>query len=315
MSDAPPTCIGCGQDHPRGEGCGYSREVVWTPYSKAENWKHLKIYPPVLGVACIVGLVWLLGRGASETGDFMYWIGVIMLVLFAAFLGGVGTWDLVRELRKSRWRAASKDGKDRALVVMVGGKVKYGFGESLRYRRVDDVAWAEALRTDRVDAWDLRDALHDGFRELLRGALADRGLFRDDEDRAEEDDARENEALAFAAAILGMAARGEVELYEGRFRGWGRGKAKMKNVTEGYDIALKRGAGTETVEGLWERQLFEAIAEGDEPTSITEMLELRSELVEVAESDDDALDGWEDGLEQNPELIQQLLETRLVSNP
>ena len=37
---------------------------------------------------------------------------MIILVLFTLFLGGVGTWDLVRELRKSRWRAASKEGSD-----------------------------------------------------------------------------------------------------------------------------------------------------------------------------------------------------------
>ena len=213
MSDAPPTCIGCGNDHPRGEGCGYSREVEWTPYSKAEKWKHIKVYPPVLGVACVAALVWLLQRGASESGDFLYWIGVIILVLFALFLGGVGTWDLVREVRKDRWRAASKGGKDRALVVMVGGRVRYGFGESLRYRKVDDLEWAAPLRSADVDAFDLRESLHEGFRELLRASLANRDLYRD-ADRDEERvlgpmEEREDEALVFAATVLGINLMGD----------------------------------------------------------------------------------------------------------
>lgn len=307
MSQEPPTCIGCGKDHARGEGCGYSREVVWTPYSKAERWKHIKLYPPILGVACVAGLVWLADRGASETGDFMYFSGMILLALFAIFLGGVGTWDLVRELRRRRWRAASKDGKDRALIVMVGGEVSYGFGESLIYREARDLGWAESL-TSSIDALDLREALHEGFRELLRASLANRDLYRDDEDRVEGPmEERENEALVFAATILGMAARGEVELFEGRFKGWGRGRAKMKSVTDGYDLALGRGKGD--VAGAFEKRILEAIAEGAEPTSISEMSGLRDDGTDA--SDDEALDGWEDGLEQNPELIQQILETRL----
>lgn len=278
---------------------------MWTPYSKAENWKHIKIYPPVLGIACAVGLYWLLGRGASETGDFLSWIGVIILVLFTLFLGGVGTWDLVRELRKSRWRAASKEGSDRALVVMVAGKVKYGFGESLRYRSVGDVSWARALKSD-VDALDLREGLNEGFRELLRGALANRDLYRDDEEPGPMEET-ENEALVFVATVLGMAAREEVELVEGRFKGWGRGKARMKNITEGYDLAIKRVASE--VEGDLEQRIFEAT--GKDPTSLSTMTELRDEGTE--ESREEALDAWDEGLEKNPELIQQLLETRITS--
>lgn len=307
MSQEPPTCIGCGKDHARGEGCGYSREVIWTPYTKAEKWKHIKLYPPILGIACVAGLVWLSDRGASQTGDFMYFSGMILLALFALFLGGVGTWDLIRELRRHRWRAASKDGKDRALIVMSGGKVSYGFGESLIYRPMNDLAWAEPLSSS-IDALDLREALHEGFRELLRASLANRDLYRDDEDRLEGPmEERENEALVFAATLLGMAARGEVELYEGRFKGWGRGRAKMKQVTEGYDLAITRG--TSEPDGAFETKILAAVAEGSEPTSIAEMSELRDDGTE--ESRDEALDGWEDGLKLDPELIQQLLETRL----
>lgn len=316
-TDTPSVCIGCGRDHPPGKGCGYAREVVWTPYTGRERWGHIKFVPPLVGFAAAAAAVYLVQHPPEAA--FLFWVGIMVLGIMALFLGGFGSLDFVREVRKKRWRAASKDGRDRGLVVLLGGKVKYGFGEALRYNPVEDLEWAAPLRSDRASGnlAALRAALNPGFRSLLRAAVANEDVFRDDRD----DDAilgpmelREESALVLAATVLGLAGRGEIQLSEGRYRPWGRGRAKMKKLTEGFDIGLLLLA-EQVEEPAFEAALVDQLEAGSDPTSLEALLGEQPEIESADEGSEDAIAAWKRGLESNPELIQMLMEVVLTRVP
>ncbi len=205
--------------------------MVWTPFGLAERLRHLRLLPIAVGAGSAAGLLHLL----SKPGDDWTRTGAIVILGGLTLLfGGLGLLDLVLELRRRRWRGASVDGRDRALVVMVGSRVSYGFGETLRYEPIEQPSWAAALDSAKAAAAlpTLRAALPKAWAAYVRQDLGDPTLFEGN------DSPDEDWALLLAATLIGLAGRGQILLLRGHYVGWGRGRARMKNVTKGLELGL-----------------------------------------------------------------------------
>lgn len=279
--------------------------------------RHVRLLPLVVGAAATAGLVHLLAEpeaGWARTG------AVVTLGAVAVFFGGLGLVDLVLELRRRRWRGATLDGRDRALVVMLGRRVGYGFGEALRYEPVEDLGWAAALDSARAATAlpALRAALRESWLAYLRRDLDDATLFAGD-DRPEE-----TWALLFAAAVLGLAGRGELKLLRGRYVGWGRGRAKMKDLTAGLELALARApaASAPSPDAPLERALLE-LADGDEylPARLEDvarqLVERGLAPLEAPRGSDAAapevVEAWRALLDREPELLTLAVEHAIAA--
>ena len=315
--DHPKTCLGCGKDHGPGRGCGYRRTVEWTPYGAAERFRLMRIFPVVAGLAAATTAVYLLLHPPEL--EILFYAGVAITSLMTLIVGGFGTAALIGELRKHRWRAASTDGRDRALVVVVGGEVRYGFGETLQYAEAPDLSWAAPLSSAaalRLGA-ALRAPLDAAFLDWLRAEAERPDLF------ATEEDPEETLGLVTAAAIFGLAARQEATLAVGRFRGWGRGEATMKNVTEGTELALDANApaaddGTPRIEHGYLR-LSQPLPESPVPIDVIRqalreegldpgaMEALRAEAEEGEVDVEAAETAWRRLVQEETELVIQMI--------
>lgn len=319
--DAPSICIGCGNEHAPGEGCGYDRPVQWTKYSNKEKWEHVRLFPVGVGFAAAASAVIFL-LDPPQT-PLMFYAGVVISTAIAVVVGGMGVRAMVGELRKTRWRAASADGRDRALVAKVGGKLSYAFGETLRF---DPVTWldgAGGLRSEavlRLGVGELRATLDEDRLGKLRDKAQNADLFTDDED------ADQNWALLAAATIFGLAARGEATLSSGRYRGWGKGGSKMKGITKGAEVALEAIESSGDATTL-EQLILERCQPGAQsPTGIGDlMMSLDDDdagssslpaLTDDADASDEAmaaaLESWKWLMDEDAELVARMLEHTLL---
>ncbi|MEM9069420.1 MAG: hypothetical protein AAGE52_12980 [Myxococcota bacterium] len=298
MATLPPTCLGCGRDHPRGGGCGYARDFTWTPYSTRERLAHLRFAPVAIGAVSLATLLYLLSHpleGAAQTASL-----VILGVVFALF-GVFGTFDFIREVRKKRFRGASADGLDRGLIVVVGGKVAYGFGETLRYTRTPVEAWAAPLRGAAVFAkiTTLEPLIGEEFRIFLRESVGDESLLRGE--------TRDAQLLAAAAAVIGLAARGTIDLERGKFVPWTRGKGKMKKVTEGTEYAA-RVVNADAEEEGFETRLLEAISAEPRLDAMLPAAVRDARFDDAGDPDPGLEEAWRRLLAETPDMLTLLLE-------
>jgi hypothetical protein len=253
-------CFGCGKDHAPGAGCGYDREVRWTPYGRRESLAHVRFFPVVIGLVAAAVAIYFVAR-PPENPIYLY-VGVGLPALVALVVGGIGIASLVTELRKKRYRVSSTDGRDRALVTLVGGELRYAFGESLKYEPVvADLEWADALSSASAFALagELSDLVDPDLAAWLRRDGKDETLLRD----ATSPSVRL--ATMVAMGVVGLAARGDVAIWVGRYKAWGRGGGKMTKVTEGIEVALDTRPGAASADDLpFEREVLRLAAPGDE---------------------------------------------------
>jgi hypothetical protein len=330
MASAPVTppstklCIGCGKDHAPGEGCGYDREIEWFDYGAEERLKHIRLFPVLVGLAATAVTIFFLVR-PPDNPIYLY-VGVALPGIVALLFLGFGGNALVTELRKKRFRALSKDGRDRALLVFVKDQLHYGFGESLKYEPV-------VLSTELQGADMLRSgaalALGDELAELVDPTLAS-WLRRDSSDETLLRDPRAPEArlaLVVAMTVIGLAAREEIALYVGRYKSWGRGGGKMPKTTPGFEVALDARAKVSDEMPSLERRILAATAPSElSPTALDALVDALLEgsdaeafLGSFGESKDADLDTarevWMRAQEEETELVMRLLQHVLPGRP
>lgn len=316
-----PICLGCGRDHAPGRGCGYERQITWTPYPLRERLRHVRLFPVVAGVAAAIFTVALLIHPPEQ--ELFFYGGVGIAGAMAIVVGGLGTVRLVQELRKIRWRVASVDGRDRALVVLVGGKVRYAFGEAQIYASPTEITWAAALTSRSALGMGaaLREPLDPQWRDWLRAEAQSTALLTDDEDPDE------GLALIMTATLFGLAARGELRLRVGRYHSWGRGGAKLEDVTEGTELAVDGPAEDEGLPELERRLLAACRAIDDEPVPVDEIVaaldrdsarpaflaRLRDEEPPSSAECEDAAEAWRRLVDEEPELVMRMVEQALLA--
>lgn len=312
-------CIGCGRDHPPGRGCGYERDVEWLGYSRDERLKHVRFFPVVVGLVCATVAVYFIVV-PPDNPIFLY-VGVGLPSVVAVLFGGFGIRAMVEELRKERHRGRSMDGRDRALAVLVGGELHYAFGESLKYEPVvADLGYAGvlssaaalALSSELVEladqtltSWLRRDSKDD---DLLRDFAAPEVRF----------------AFFVTMAVVGLVARGEIALFVGRYKPWGRGGKKLPQTTTGFEVALDALESETAADYPFERRVVALSQPGDEsPTPLDALVDAITEETKPGElevSDESldleaARDAWRRVQEDETELIMRVLQHVLPERP
>ncbi|MBW2462110.1 MAG: hypothetical protein JRH11_10725 [Deltaproteobacteria bacterium] len=326
-SPRPAFCLGCGHDHRNGRDCGYAREIRWTEYGPQERFQHVRVFPVLIGLAAASAAIYFVLRPPEQ--PHLVFLGVGLTSLIAALFGGFGTKALIEELRKTRYRLNSTDGRDRGLVVFVGDELRYGFGESLKYRAVGALEYTAPLSSAAALALgdELEELMNDDLAAWLRTDSEDETLLRE----PNQPDSRL--AIVVAMAVLGLSAREQMALSVGRYKAWGWGGGKLPHSTTGAEVALEaleaisNGAGAD--DSLLEREFLNyAQPNAESPTALDSIIDAvaggqdAEALLGALEEDernpldlDAAREAWRRVQTEEGDLVMLLLQHALPGRP